>query len=274
MGGLHIELAALRMAGKWLQGSGWTSLLVDAGVTSPIKADSVLKTSHIKKSRYAHEVTAAAIHILQQLAYQEHKENFTDLILSLSDWYTKMRAEQPMLQYWDIVLKIKLCILTLLRAIRETNFQLFAFKAGGFVARNTMRQLSAIALDHAHEQINTMLKSKGGIIGLTEKPDTLGRHENQPYSPSLSVVQSQEQQKKNLISLNVVHSRLSFGSVQFEPKVDTKVHDGDVIVHRLTNGATRTFNDYIEHVFIPYIASQATNVDRLDVIWDKYFSYN
>ncbi|KAJ8895095.1 hypothetical protein PR048_000420 [Dryococelus australis] len=32
MSGLHIELAALRMAGKWLQGSGWTSVPVHAGV--------------------------------------------------------------------------------------------------------------------------------------------------------------------------------------------------------------------------------------------------
>ncbi|KAJ8873240.1 hypothetical protein PR048_026874 [Dryococelus australis] len=87
-------------------------------------ADSVLKASHIKRSRYAPQLTAAAIHILRQLAYQEHKENDTDLILSLSDWHTKMRAEQPMLQYWDIVLKTELCILTLLQSIRETNFQL------------------------------------------------------------------------------------------------------------------------------------------------------
>ncbi|KAJ8896755.1 hypothetical protein PR048_002100 [Dryococelus australis] len=181
MGGLHIELAAFRMAGKWLEGSGFTSVLIDAGVTTQRKADYVLKVSHIKISRYSHEVTAAAIRLLQQLDYQEHKLNDTDLLL---------RVVSPMLQYRDIVLKIELCILTILRSIREANFQLYmntliplapwfialdhtnyarwlsvhirdlihiecerldiaqVFKAGRIVAWKTMRPFSATALDH------------------------------------------------------------------------------------------------------------------------------
>ncbi|KAJ8872752.1 hypothetical protein PR048_026368 [Dryococelus australis] len=80
MDGLQIKLADIRMADKWLQGICWTPELVDDGVTTQGKADYVLKASHIKRSRYAHEVTAAAIHILQQLVYQDHKEKDTDLI--------------------------------------------------------------------------------------------------------------------------------------------------------------------------------------------------
>ncbi|KAJ8880163.1 hypothetical protein PR048_016628 [Dryococelus australis] len=45
LGGMHIELEALRMAGNLFQGNGWTSVLVDAGVTTQGKADSVLKAS-------------------------------------------------------------------------------------------------------------------------------------------------------------------------------------------------------------------------------------
>ncbi|KAJ8867310.1 hypothetical protein PR048_031111 [Dryococelus australis] len=269
MDGLHIELAALRMADKWLQGSGWTSVLVDAGVATQGKADSVLKASHIKRSRYALE---DLIHIEDKHLDKAH-----------------------------------------------------AFKAGEFVARKTMRPSSVIALDHAHEQINAALKSGGGIIGLTEKPDTLRRcekdivdplkcnrfptfkmkavqeqgknahktlmlrydcalfsqlyiacltrsgnledyfrHENQPYPPSLSV--SGEPTATKIFKLHKCGAFQNVGSVHFEPKVDTKELDGAAIVHVLTKGATRTCNEYIEHVLILYIASQDTHVVRLDVL--------
>ena len=36
LGGLHIQMAILNMLGKWLDGSGWSSTLVEAGVTSYI----------------------------------------------------------------------------------------------------------------------------------------------------------------------------------------------------------------------------------------------
>ena len=39
-GGLHIEMAALKMLGNWLQGSGWVEALVQAGISSQGKADS------------------------------------------------------------------------------------------------------------------------------------------------------------------------------------------------------------------------------------------
>ena len=44
LGGLHIEKAALSTVGDWMKGSGWTSALVQAHVTSPgTAADSFLK---------------------------------------------------------------------------------------------------------------------------------------------------------------------------------------------------------------------------------------
>lgn len=42
MGGLHIEMTALKMLGDLLEGRGWTGALVKADVASPGKADSVL----------------------------------------------------------------------------------------------------------------------------------------------------------------------------------------------------------------------------------------
>ena len=53
-GGLHIEMAALKAIGKWLEDSGWTSSLVMADIASSGTADSFLKASHISKTRRAH----------------------------------------------------------------------------------------------------------------------------------------------------------------------------------------------------------------------------
>ncbi|KAL8572888.1 hypothetical protein ACOMHN_011137 [Nucella lapillus] len=60
-GGLHIEMAALRTLGDWLQGSGWVQALVQAEIVTAGTADSFLRASHVLRSRRAHQVTAAAL---------------------------------------------------------------------------------------------------------------------------------------------------------------------------------------------------------------------
>ena len=46
LGGLHIEMAAFKALGGWLDGSGWTNCLVQAGVAKVGMAGSFLKASH------------------------------------------------------------------------------------------------------------------------------------------------------------------------------------------------------------------------------------
>ena len=69
LGGLHIEMAILNMLGKWLDGSGWSSALVEAGVATSGRAAALLSASHVKCSRYAHQVTVASLYTLQSNAY-------------------------------------------------------------------------------------------------------------------------------------------------------------------------------------------------------------
>ena len=49
------------------------------------------------------------------------------------------------------------------------------FNAGAFVVHKTTRVFSSIALDHANEQINSLIKGDGGAVGLTENPGALRR---------------------------------------------------------------------------------------------------
>ena len=70
-GGLHIEMATLKLLGDWLEDSGWTNALVQADIASSGTANSIIHASHITKTRHAHQVTAASLYTLLQQAYSE-----------------------------------------------------------------------------------------------------------------------------------------------------------------------------------------------------------
>lgn len=123
-GGLHIEMAAFRVVGDWLQKSGWTNVLVNADVASPGKADSFLKSSQVTRTRYAHQVTAASLHMLMKQAYEddlkasEQEEDFYS-------WCERRRNESPQFEFWATTLELELTVFAFIRSLREGNFQLY-----------------------------------------------------------------------------------------------------------------------------------------------------
>ena len=213
-GGLHIELAALKAAGLWLQGSGWSDALVHSAITTRGTADSFLKGSHIKRASYAHQVFAAALYILQRKAYDSTAENNSTVY---NDWCNSQCKVSPQFHYWALTLELELTILAFVRSLCQSNFHLYVqtieallpwffaldrsnyarwlsvhvsdiktlqvqnstvaenFNSGKFTVQKTTHKFSAIALDHAHEQNNKWLKGDGGIIGLTENAPSLNR---------------------------------------------------------------------------------------------------
>ena len=50
MGGLHTEMNVMKLLGDILSGSGWTAILVQSEVTTSVRADAVLKGSHVTRS--------------------------------------------------------------------------------------------------------------------------------------------------------------------------------------------------------------------------------
>jgi len=72
LGGLHIEMTALKLPGDWLDGSGWTSALVAAEVATGGVADSLIKANHLTRTRRAHQAKAACLFILQNKAYSAY----------------------------------------------------------------------------------------------------------------------------------------------------------------------------------------------------------
>ena len=219
LGGLHTEMAFMRTIGDWLDGSGWTSVLVNADVTSCGKADAMLHAAHVTRTRHAHQVTAVCLYILQRRAYdlyvasQSNESDCPDFMT----WCLNKANTCPQFQYWSITLKLELLLLNFVRAIRQSDFDLYVeslielapwffaldhqnyarwicvhvrdmlslsvchphihqeFVSGKFTVRKTSRAFSAIALDHAHEQMNASVKGTAGAIGLTERSNALLR---------------------------------------------------------------------------------------------------
>jgi hypothetical protein len=54
------------------------------------------------------------------------------------------------------------------------------------------------------------------------------------------------------------------------PVVDATILDGAAVVQMLNPGTSKTFQEYGERVFTPYIAAQFQKSHRVDLVWDVY----
>ena len=125
-GGLHIEMATLKVLGDLLDESGWTGALTQAGIAGPGTADSFLKAAHVTRTRRAHQVTASSLYLLMQKAYAKYREELTESEeMSLEDWCTNRAAACPHFKFWSIILQLEITLMIYVRAIREGNFTLY-----------------------------------------------------------------------------------------------------------------------------------------------------
>ncbi len=126
-GGLHIEMAALKILGDLLEGSGWTGALVQAGVATPGTADSLLKASHVTRTRRAHQVTASSLYLLLQKAYAEYSNDLEEgaHVLPLEEWCSDRAAAHLQAHFWSIILQLELEVMIYVRAVREADFLLY-----------------------------------------------------------------------------------------------------------------------------------------------------
>ena len=210
LGGLHIEMALWSTLGDVLEGSGWTSALIESEVASSGTADSFLKVSHLARTRHAHQVTVLTLWKLRKVAYQQSGTNQSE-----AAWIDDMQKRSPTFMYWDFILRYETLILIFVRAHREKDFALYVEvleeltplffaldhvnyarwlpihikdmkclpssirdefeKQCHWVLSKTNNKFSAIPVDQAHEQENAYIKGRGGCIGLTENPTAFSR---------------------------------------------------------------------------------------------------
>ena len=108
MGPLHIEMALMGAIGNWLEDSGWASIITNSGVARPGIAQSILTGHDVAKGKYAHQVTAASLHILRRKAFDDQSEN--GRIESFTEWCEVMQKNNPNFQYWTVVLKLDIIL--------------------------------------------------------------------------------------------------------------------------------------------------------------------
>jgi hypothetical protein len=96
--------------------------------------------------------------------------------------------------------------------------------------------------------------------------DDFFQYENRAYPPSLSEgVNLRLGSKSDL--LNCIE--LSKGKSE-APVVTSVILDGAAIIQMMKPDTTRTFDEYANVIFKPYISSQLQRARRLDLVWDSY----
>ena len=184
--------------------------MVECDIATVGVAESLLSVSHVTRARHAHEVTAAALHMLLMSAYNNANspENF-------EAWFNQRCIDNVQFHYWSICFKLQMILLVFVGAIRDGNFDTFIealkqmiprffamdnvhysrwlpihvkdmleletrnpevhqhFRNGCFVVHKTHHKISSISLDQAHEQNNAIVKGTGGAIGLITNASAL-----------------------------------------------------------------------------------------------------
>ena len=80
-------------------------------------ADNLLAASHIKKTRRAHEIAVAALHILKMKGFDERTDQAVDFKL----WEDDRMKHPPMFLYWSVVIKLEANELGFIPAIPTQN---------------------------------------------------------------------------------------------------------------------------------------------------------
>ena len=201
LGGLHIEMAILNMLGKWLDGSGWSSALVEAGVATSGRAAALLSASHVKRSRYAHQVTVASLYILQNSAYHSCCKELpaSEEPLPFEIWCQTKSKQHPQFYYWTTVMELELLMLQFIRLLREGNFYLYL---------DSLNQLAPwfFALDRVHyarwlpvhiRDMNALNITHPSIHSEFHKGNFVVQRSTHPFS-SMAMDQSHEQLNKSI----------------------------------------------------------------------------
>ena len=94
-------------------------------------------------------------------------------------------------------------------------------------------------------------------------------HENQAYPPSLSDYGNIRFGQKSLL-LSCLDS--ISGQPDTPELFQCKILDGAAVVHFLPTGVARTFAEYADKVFIPFVMYQLQQAHRVDCVWDRYIA--
>ena len=122
------------------------------------------------------------------------------------------------------------------------------------------------------QRSNAALFGRLYIANQQHAGDQLGffSHENQMFPPSLSDFSKIRFSQKSLLLSNLDSSGMRNPS-EF---CQCKILDGAVVVHFLSTDSVKTFAEYADKVFIPFLLQQLQQACRVDCVWDRYLSHS
>ncbi|GFO12519.1 hypothetical protein PoB_003902400 [Plakobranchus ocellatus] len=97
--------------------------------------------------------------------------------------------------------------------------------------------------------------------------DNFFKHENHAYPPSLSLLGKLRFGTKSDLVECLEKYCTSCGEASF---VDVIILDGAAVINMLKPTGIKTFQEYADHIFLPFIKAQLRNVTRIDIVWDVY----
>ena len=117
-GALHIENKMHLMIGKLQHDTGWDIILSQAEVLTSGRAQSTLDEHHIKRPRYAHQVSLVALYMLKQSAYVLDVLH-NDVIgppESYSMWNEQSQSV-PQFKFWSMIIELELLMTRCMRSL-------------------------------------------------------------------------------------------------------------------------------------------------------------
>jgi hypothetical protein len=106
-------------------------------------------------------------------------------------------------------------------------------------------------------------QARGGDV------DKFFSHENQASPPSLSQGGKLRIGTKADL-MHCLEAEITAPEEPAAPVVDAKFLDGAAVVQMLSPGTAKTFLEYAEQVFVPYVSGQLQDTTRVDIVWDTY----
>ena len=98
--------------------------------------------------------------------------------------------------------------------------------------------------------------------------DSFFSHENQSYPPSLSSYGKLRHGKKS--DLLECLEKPIVNRCNEKPETDVTIIDGAALVRILAPKGCKTFQEYTERKFKPYVNAEFINALRIDLVWDQY----
>ena len=101
----------LYLLGDWLEGLEWTDVIMNAKIRTSGSSGAILSATHVKKTRYFHQVNVAVLYSLLKEKFDDSEQR------DFEEWIDIYRKESPHFQFCYTLLELEWLMLTFVRSL-------------------------------------------------------------------------------------------------------------------------------------------------------------